>query len=252
MTVIVKRANAGMSSGDRTANLNLTTRDIQVLEWLREVRIATSAAMMAAYSHFGGTEIDQRRFSRRVIKLERSAAIGSALITHGRQHKVYWPAERGYRLARRELAHDLLLAEFSIWLVSQRHDGLALTDHFPAAGWDTPAFTADHPLNTKAHPADGMVWLADQSIGLVEIELSPKSGRKLRAVLDSHAARLASRAEPISGVLYLTTERAGKTVARAWTEYGHAADHPGRLQILHAVNDLTLDRLTQMIELPVG
>lgn len=102
----------------------------------------------------------------------------------------------------------------------------------------------------KAHPADGMVWLSDQNIGLVEIELSPKSGRKLRTVLDSHAARLASKTEPISGVLYLTTERAGKTVARAWTEYGHAADHPGRLQILHAVDDLTLDRLTDMIELP--
>lgn len=77
----MKRAETEIGRADRPANLNLTARDIQVLEWLREVRIATSPAMRAAYSHFGGAEMDQRRFSRRVIKLERSAAIGSALIT---------------------------------------------------------------------------------------------------------------------------------------------------------------------------
>ncbi len=249
MTAIVKRENASAEKPERPTNPNLTDRDIQVLEWLREVRIASSAGLRAAYSHFGGEELDQRLFSRRVLKLERAGTIGSALISHGRQFKVYWPAERAYRLARRELAHDLLLAEFSIWLVSQRHEGLALTDHLPADGWKTPAFTADHPLNTKAHAADGMLWLPDQTIGLVEIELSPKSGRKLRTVLDSHAARLDSKSEPVSGVLYLTTERAGKTVARAWTEYGHAVDHPGRFQVLHAVDDLTLHRLNELAEL---
>ncbi|WP_405140357.1 hypothetical protein [Nocardia sp. NBC_01388] len=220
-----------------------------MLEWLREVRIASSAGLRMAYGHFGGEEMDQRRFSRRVIKLQKAGVLGSALITHGRQHKVYWPAERAYRLARRELAHDLLLAEFSIWLASQRHEGLALTDHLAADTWRTPAFTADHPLNPKAAAADGMLWLPDNSIGLVEIELTPKSGRKLRAVLDSHAARLASSSEPISGVLYLTTERAGKTVANAWREFGHAVDHPGRFQVLHAVDDLTLHRLEELAEL---
>lgn len=249
MTAIVKRKNATANKPQRPANPNLTYRDIQVLEWLREVRIASSAGLRAAYSHFGGEEMDQRRFSRRVLKLEESGVIGSAMITHGRQFKAYWPAEHAYKVTRRELAHDLLLAEFSIWLVSLRHEGLALTEHLPADSWKTPAFTADHPLNTKSHAADGMLWLPDNSIGLMEVELSPKSGRKLRAVLDSHAARLDSKSEPVSGVLYLTTERAGKTVARAWTEYGHAADHPGQFQVLHAVHDLTLDRLNNLSEL---
>lgn len=233
----------------RLGGVNLTDRDIRVLEWLREVRIASSAGLQAAYSHFGGEPMDQRRFSRRVIKLEQAGTIGSAFVTHGRQHKVYWPAERAYRLARRELAHDLLLAEFSIWLVSQRHEGLALTDHIPADSWTTPAFSADHPLNAKAHAADGMLWFSEQSIGLVEIELSVKSGRKLRTVLDSHAARLDSSSEPISGVLYIATERAGTTVARAWREFGHEVDHPGRFQVLHAVDDRTLTRLSEMVEL---
>lgn len=249
MTVISKRGGAPVEKDAKPTHPNLTARDVQVLEWLREVRIASSAGLRAAYSHFGGEELDQRRFSRRVIKLENSGVLGSAFVTHGRQHKVYWPAERTYRLARRELAHDLLLAEFSIWLVSQRHDGLALTDHIPADSWRTPAFTADHPLNTRSHAADGMLWLPDNRIGLMEIELSPKSGRKLRTVLDSHAARLASTSEPISGVLYLTTERAGKTVANAWREFGHAVDHPGRFQVLHAVDDLTLHRLNDLTEL---
>ncbi|MCX4099110.1 hypothetical protein [Nocardia sp. alder85J] len=233
----------------KPSGVNLTERDIRVLDWLREVRIASSAGLLAAYSHFGGEEMDQRRFSRRILKLEQAGTVGSAFMTHGRQHKVYWPADRPYRLARRELSHDLLLAEFSIWLVSQRHDGLALTEHVPAERWKTPAFTADHPLNPKSHAADGMVWLPDQRIGLVEIELSPKSGRKLRTVLDSHAARLDSSSEPISGVLYLTTERAGKTVANAWKTFGHAVDHPGRFQVLHAVDDHTLTRRTELIEL---
>ncbi|WP_162958770.1 hypothetical protein [Nocardia yunnanensis] len=249
MTAIVKRENATGDKPERPTNPTLTARDVQVLEWLREVRIASSAGLRAAYSHVGGEEMDQRRFSRRVIKLEQAGVIGSALITQARKHKVYWPAERSYRLARRELAHDLLLAEFSIWLVSQRHEGLALTDHLLADGWRTPAFTADHPLNPKAHAADGMLWLPDNSIGLVEIELSPKSGRKMRTVLDSHAERLASSSEPVSGVLYLTTERAGKTVANAWRSFGHAVDHPGRFQVLHAVDDLTLQRLNELAEL---
>ncbi len=249
MTVISKRDSESTGRAASRTHPNLTARDVQVLEWLREVRIASSTGLRAAYSHFGGEELDQRRFSRRVIKLEKSGVIGSAFVTHGRQHKVYWPAERTYRLARRELAHDLLLAEFSIWLVSQRHEGLALTDHLPAGSWRTPAFTADHPLNTKSHAADGMLWLPDNSIGLMEIELSPKSGRKLRTVLDSHAARLASNSETISGVLYLTTERAGRTVAKAWQEFGHAVDHPGRFQVLHAVDDITLQRLSELAEL---
>jgi hypothetical protein len=84
---------------------------------------------------------------------------------------------------------------------------------------------------------------------LVEIELSPKSGRKLRGVLDSHAARLGSKSEPVTGVLYLGTERAGKTVANAWRELGHAVDHPGRFQVLHAVDDRTLHRLNELAEL---
>jgi hypothetical protein len=249
MTEIVKREDAGEDKPDPPTNPNITARDVQVLEWLREVRIASGAGMISAYSHFGGEQIDKRRLSRRVIKLEKAGVLGSAAITQGRKHKVYWPSDRAYRLTRRELAHDLLLAEFSIWLVSQRHEGLALTDHLPADSWRTPAFTADHPLNPQAHAADGMLWLPDNSIGLVEIELSPKSGRKLRTVLDSHAARLASRSEPISGVLYLTTERAGKTVANAWREFGHAVDHLGRFQVLHAVNDLTLQRLEMLAEL---
>lgn len=238
-----------MTVAAKPGGVNLTVRDVQVLEWLREVRIASTAGMIAAYGHFGGEPMDQRRFSRRAIKLENAGTLGSAFITHGRQHKVYWPGDSTYRLARRELAHDLLLAEFSIWLCSQRHDGLGLTAHLGDAGWKTPAFTADHPLNPRAHMADGMVWLPDRRIGLVEIELSPKSGRKLRAVLDSHAARLASRSEPVSGVLYLATERAGSLVARAWKEYGHSTDHPGRFQVLHAVDDRTLNRLGDMVEL---
>lgn len=249
MAVISKRGSEAPARPASTTNPNLTARDVQVLEWLREVRIASSTGLRAAYSHFGGEELDQRRFSRRVIKLEKSGVIGSSFITQGRQHKAYWPAEQTYKLTRRELAHDLLLAEFSIWLVSQQQDGLALTDHIPADNWRTPAFTADHPLNTKSHAADGMLWLPDNKIGLMEIELSPKSGRKLRTVLDSHAARLASNSESISGVLYLTTERAGKTVAKAWQEFGHAADHPGRFQVLHAVNDTTLERLNDLTEL---
>lgn len=249
MSEIVKREDRGEDKPEQRTNPNITARDVQVLEWLRQVRIASGAGMISAYSHFGGRQIDKRRLSRRVNKLEEAGVLASASITQGRKHKVYWPAEHKYRLARRELAHDLLLAEFSIWLVSARHEGLALTDHLPADGWRTPAFTADHPLNPKAHAADGMLWLPDNSIGLVEIELSPKSGRKLREVLDSHAARLASRSEPISGVLYLTTERAGKTVANAWREFGHAVDHPGRFQVLHAVDDLSLHRLEELAEL---
>ncbi|MFD4407658.1 hypothetical protein ACFWPH_33315 [Nocardia sp. NPDC058499] len=249
MAVISKGDSGAANKTGKPTPPNLTPRDVQVLEWLREVRIASSAGLRAAYSHFGGEELDQRRFSRRVVKLEKAGVLGSAFVTQGKQHKVYWPAERAYRLARRELAHDLLLAEFSIWLVSQRHDGLALTDRLPAGGWRTPMFTADHPLNTKSHAADGMLWLPDNSIGLMEIELSPKSGRKMRTVLDSHAARLASNTEQISGVLYLTTERAGKTVANAWREFGHAMDHPGRFQVLHAVDDITLQRLDELAEL---
>ncbi|MBF6588432.1 hypothetical protein IU414_27190 [Nocardia farcinica] len=223
------------------ANVHLTERDTQVLGWLREVGVASSSALRAAYGHFGGEELDQRLFSRRVIKLENAGVIGSAFLSHGRQHKVYWPAERPYRLARRELAHDLLVAEFSLWLASGRRSGITLLDH-PAAGGGALAVTADKPLATAAALADLMVWFPDDTVGLVELELTPKSGRKLKTVLDSHAARLRGP-EQVAWILYLTTKRAGRVVAEAWRQLGHEADHPERLWVLHAVDDARLVRL---------
>ncbi|WP_280385390.1 hypothetical protein [Nocardia wallacei] len=220
----------------------ITERDAAVLNWLGEVHIADTDSMREAYTYFGRTPMTKKRLSQRLLQLSRAGQIGSQVLYRGNNRRVYYPVRQPYPIARRDLAHDLITAHMSITLLSagnstrlHHNRDLSTEQRTQRNHW-----TRDVPSNKNAHVADGLLWLPDHTTVIVEIELTPKSTRRLSNILASHANRLRTDGDPAAHILYLTTRRVGQVIADAWRNNGHAVDHPHAMQIMHAVDDVSL------------
>lgn len=237
----------------RRRTVTITERDAAVLKWLAEVQIASTDTMHNAYTHFGDTPMTKKRCSARLMDLVNHGHLGVAGLRRGNNRRVYWPAHQPYPIARRELAHDLIIADMSIMLLKARGEEFL---HYnrnlaPAAASEPRQWTRDAPIDSKSHLGDGMLWLPNDTSVIVEIELTNKSPQKLAKALDSHANRIASADEPAEHILYLTTHRVGQVVAAAWAKHGHAADHPDRMQVIHVIDDTTLDSIENAKTIPI-
>lgn len=229
--------------------VTVTKRDAAVLTWLGQVRIASTDTMHSAYTHFGGSPLSRQRLSQRLGRLIAAGELGSAVLRRGNNRRVYWPARERYPLAHRELAHDLLVAHMSIMLLGAG-DAAFLSYNREAASGERQ-WTPDMPFIGRASLADGLLWLPDDRTVIVEIELTAKSTRRMTTILASHADRLSSRSDPAAYLLYLTTYRVGQAVAAVWRQNGHAIDHPDRMQIIHAIDDLTLGAAANARTIPI-
>ncbi|WP_280305214.1 hypothetical protein [Nocardia abscessus] len=237
----------------RRRTVTITGRDAAVLKWLAEVQIASTDTMHNAYAHFGDTPMTKKRCSARLMDLVNHGYLGVAGLRRGNNRRVYWPAHQPYPVARRELAHDLIIADMSIKLLKAGgEEFLHYNRNLPAAMTSQPRqWTRDAPIDKQSHLGDGMLWLPNDTSVIVEIELANKSPQKLARVLGSHANRIASADEPAAHVLYLTTYRVGQVVAAAWAKHGHAADHPDRMQVIHVIDDTTLDSIDNARTIPI-
>lgn len=231
----------------------ITERDAAVLKWLADVQIASTDTMHNAYTYFGLTPITKKRCSARLVELVAGGYLGVAGLRRGNNRRVYWPAHEPYPIARRDLAHDLIVADMSVMLLKARgEEFLHYNRNRPAAMTAEPRqWTRDAPIDKQSHLGDGMIWLPDDTSVIVEIELTNKSPQKLAKVLDSHASRIASSDEAATHILYLTTHRVGQVVAATWAKQGHAADHPDRMQVIHVIDDTTLGPIDNARTIPI-
>ncbi|MFE4462571.1 hypothetical protein ACFROC_34900 [Nocardia tengchongensis] len=221
----------------------LTQRDAAVLAWLGEVKVAATDSMRQAYAFFGtGEQMPKQNLSRRLTTLTNSGYLGAETLQRGNNRRVYWPAGQQYPIARRILAHDLTVAHLSINLLSAGNAAILTHNrHLPAEiANERRIWTQDATVSAKTHQADGLLWQPNNAAVIVEVELSPKTPARMDSILRSHAERIESASDPVTHVLYLTTRTVGQLIARVWHKNGHAADHPDRMQIIHAVDDTTL------------
>ncbi|WP_297622233.1 hypothetical protein [Nocardia sp.] len=195
----------------------------------------------------------KQNLSRRLSLLQKSGYLGGETLHRGNNRRVYWVAGKHYPVARSTLAHDLIAAHLSINLLSAGNAPL-LTHNQNVPGnvaTDRRTWTQDAPASTSSHCADGLLWQPNNAAVIVEVELSPKTSNRLATILRSHADRIGATNDPASHVLYLTTRSVGQLIARAWRSNGHAADHPAGMQIIHAVDDTTLDILPNFATIPI-
>ena len=237
----------------KQTRVQITERDAAVLSWLEHVRVAATDTMAAAYSYFGDSPMIKQAVSRRLVRMANAGHFGSAELQRGNNRRVYWPASSPYPTTRRELPHDLIAAHMSIMLLeATTAEFLAFNRTLSPPSREQPRkWTQDMPSTARGHRADGLLWLPDNTAVIVEIELTAKSARKMASILTSHTDRLADPDDPAAHVLYLTTQRVGEHVARAWRKLGHAADHPAAMQIIHAIDDTTLNRITTVATIPI-
>jgi hypothetical protein len=209
--------------------------------------------MREAYSHLGGTPMKRRRLSQRLSRLVDGGQLGSAVVQRGNNRRVYWTARQTYRIAHRDLAHDLIVAHMSIMLLSAGSATFLTYNRSlpPDVREASKQWTRDIPLDKNAHCADGLLWLPNDTTVIVEIELTTKSAQRLTRVLASHAQRLSATNDPATHILYITTRRVGQVIAAAWRTSGHAVDHPGRMQIIHAIDDRTLGINPNVTTIPI-
>lgn len=224
--------------------VQITERDAAVLSWLGEVQVAGTDSMNAAYTHFGNAAMDRKRLSQRLLQMCRANALGSDVLHRGNNRRVYWPIHQRYQITRRDMPHDLIAAHLSMVLIGQSGSGTGMAYNrvlAPEARTAPRRWTRDVSPRKGAHAADGLLWLPNDSTVIVEVELTMKSQSRLATILNSHAKRLADGNDPARHLLYFTTGPVGKYVASAWRELGHAVDHPEAMQVVHIINDATLE-----------
>ncbi|MFJ9371455.1 hypothetical protein ACIRRA_44640 [Nocardia sp. NPDC101769] len=210
--------------------------------------------MRQAYAFFGtGEPMPKQNLSRRLTQLTNGGYLGAETLHRGNNRRVYWPIARQYPIARRTLAHDLTVAHLSINLLSAGNAPILIHNReLPThIATERRMWTQDAAASTTTHQADGLLWQPNNAAVIVEVELSPKTPTRLNTILRSHADRLESANDPAAHLLYLTTRTVGQLIARVWHKNGHAADHPGRMQIIHAVDDTTLGILSRFAPIPI-
>ncbi|TPW78407.1 hypothetical protein [Schumannella sp. 10F1B-5-1] len=183
--------------------VQVTGRDEAMLDWLRVVRMADTEAVRWALAGLGDSEVPEGPLSARMAQNWITRMLAAGLVGRGRpvfqQGSVVWPANtmsgRVPDLYRQTARHDLAVATVAARYLARGYE------------WRRDR----RPRTRRDHQADG-VAIRDGMAELVEVELTPKTPIRYKAIHSNHAERLTR--EGFSRVVYLATPASARLVVK--------------------------------------
>ncbi len=181
--------------------MQVTERDETLLEWLRVVRMADLDAirwaMGATSEQNRGGPVTLRNAQRWMQRMHQIGFIGTT--RHGfTTGSIIWPTHdvglRAPNLLRQTTRHELTVAAVSARYLAAGHK------------WERDP-RSEYLLD---HQADGVATKHGQ-VDLIEVELTPKTRDRYRAILTSHGRRLE---HGIDRIIYYCTPAAARTVTQ--------------------------------------
>lgn len=157
--------------------MRLTERDIQVVEWLRLVRIADMEGVRAGLEAYSGEQKQSLRLAYRWVERMKLAGLVKAETPFYGVGQICWVTPQGGgaqkkpNLFSQVARHNIQVARISALWVGK--------------GW---AWELD---DREGHRVDGIAVSPGKRIA-IEVELSPKELRRLRGILLSHWMRIDS------------------------------------------------------------
>ncbi|RXZ72778.1 hypothetical protein [Agromyces albus] len=183
--------------------VQLTSRDEAMLEWLSVVRMADVEAIRWALSGLAGdhsgSPVSRRKAQQWVARLA-----GVGLVDRARPNfqdgQVVWATHQAIGRSAPNLYRQTARHEVAVAAASAR---------YLARGY---AWYRDRrPGSTQDHQVDG-VAVRGERIELVEVELTPKTLHRYKAIHTNHATRMTTTR--VTRVVYLCTADAARVVAR--------------------------------------
>lgn len=195
----------------RPASCLATPRDLEVIRFVARMRFASAAQLARAFG------MAERGARRRCGALRRAGLLRYERVLFG-QPGVYLATAAGLGLAGSDLSPariDLAGYRHHLAVVSLALDLLAAS---PGARWRSEReLRHDRGLGVRAHLPDGVLLLPGGARVAVELELTPKTGRRLAGIL-----RFYARCRDYDAVRYfLTTEGAVARLRRLAAPYPH-------------------------------
>ena len=183
--------------------VQLTSRDEAMLEWLGVVRMADVEAIRWALSGLAGdhsgSPVSRRKAQQWVARLA-----GVGLVDRARPNfqdgQVVWATHQAIGRSAPNLYRQTARHEVAVAAASARY----LARGF---AW----YRDRRPTSTQDHQVDGVAVRGDR-IELVEVELTPKTLHRYKAIHTNHATRMTTTG--VTRVVYLCTAEAARVVAR--------------------------------------
>ncbi|WP_448002701.1 hypothetical protein [Agromyces bauzanensis] len=183
--------------------VQLTSRDEAMLEWLGVVRMADVEAIRWALSGLAGdhsgSPVSRRKAQQWVARLA-----GVGLVDRARPNfqdgQVVWATHQAIGRSAPNLYRQTARHEVAVAAASARY----LARGF---AW----YRDRRPASTQDHQVDGVAVRGDR-IELIEVELTPKTLHRYKAIHMNHATRMTTTG--VTRVVYLCTADAARVVAR--------------------------------------
>jgi hypothetical protein len=182
--------------------VQLTKRDEAMLDWLSVVRMADQEAVRWALAALPDGDADKpvgvRRGNQWIARLAAEGLVQRAQPAFN-DRSIIWATHQGIGLVAPNLYRQTTRHEIAVASVSARYLAHGYT-------W----FRDRRPTSLQDHQVDGIAVKGD-IVELIEVELTPKSLGRYKAICNSHAARMTNSG--ITRVVYLGTADATRIVA---------------------------------------
>ena len=204
----LKNKCTAISSSGTGQMVQLTRRDEAMLDWLSVVRMADQEAVRWALAALPGGHAEQpvgvRRGNQWIARLVNEGLVQRAQPAFN-DRSIIWGTHQGIGKIAPNLYRQTTRHEIAVAAVSAR---------YLARGYSW--FRDRRPVRLQDHQVDG-VAVNGGIVELIEVELTPKSLGRYKAICNSHAARMADGG--ITRVVYLGTADAVRTVAAQADKY---------------------------------
>ena len=196
-----KRQEHGDQERRADQMVQLTKRDEAMLDWLSVVRMADQEAVRWALAALPDGHADKpvgvRRGNQWIARLVAEGLLQRAQPAFN-DRSIIWATHQGIGLVAPNLYRQTTRHEIAVAAVSARYLARGYT-------W----FRDRRPASLQDHQVDGVAIRGD-IVELVEVELTPKSLGRYKAICNSHAARMTNSG--VTRVVYLGTPDATRIV----------------------------------------
>jgi hypothetical protein len=179
----------------------VTTRDEQMIEWLKVVRVTDMESIRFALAAFADATqpVTLRRAQQWVARLAELGLVEKQRLTL-QDGSAIWATQRATGVRPLNLLGQTFRHEVAVASASARY----LFD-----GW---SWARDRKASSyHDHQADGIATRGDET-ELVEVELTPQATERYAPIVNSHSWRISR--EGVNRVVYLCTSDAARTVKR--------------------------------------
>lgn len=186
--------------------MQMTKRDVDMLDWLSVVRVADVDAVRWALAGFAGSRepVTMRRANVWITRLVEVGLLGRAR-PNFRDGSVVWATHQAIGKSTPNLFRQTARHEVAVAAVSARYIAHGYT------------WARDRVAPSKGeHQADGVATRGDE-VELVEVELTPKTLHRYPRIFRSHAGRM--EREGVTRVVYFGTSEVSRVVSREADTY---------------------------------